>query len=1460
MALPLRRFFRLVKRMVLFILVSLFLLTLLFLIPGVQTRTARFLAQKVSDATQLDLGLGTFRYSFPNKFQFGKVWVKDEVGDTVIYVRKLKTTVAFISKDFGKLSFGNTTLIEPKLYLQTQLGDSMNGFERFLSSFSSKEPKKTNSPFQLTFNSILIEGMQFSKWWTDCDSCFSMHWKNGSLNAEKLFISGDSIGAKLNNISYENPSRFGLEHLEAEAYFTSRGSGLRNLIVQTPKNKISGTILLDYQSLNDFRDFAQKVNMNVSLQESTLDFGEIHTYFLSVPNLPSINTDLSFKGKLNDLEVESLHAEFLQTAVEIQGTISGIGETKDVLFDLEVSEIRTDGSSMQGLVSAFSEVKLPALLLNLDQLYIKGHYKGTPTHFDYSGAVNSDFGKVALDMHADISTQNAPTHLKGRFITTEFNLGNLSQLSYLNKLTANLFIDVSLGGKGEVEGFANGLIDRLDYNGYGYSGIRLDGGVKEDQFSGELSIKDPLLDFDFSGLAELNSDSGEYKFHAELAKLDLAGLGYVKDSVAVLSTKIDMNAKGVIPTNWNGEIRITETLYEEYYKLHFFDEIVLNTFQSDTGSTFSLNSDLVSANIRGKYSLADLPSFMKAYFDRYTGKPRADTSSVGDFIFDIGINNADLLTETFLPALKLEPGTQLKGSYLKKEDKLIGELVMGYLGYQEYEAENLHFQIGNYQNKPGARLRIAKLSNSKSSVDSIQLIVLPGVDSLRMRLSAMWVDTASYSFELNAAFTRPDSSSLVFSLKNSSINLPGHLIQGLKGGSVAFLNKSIELKEVNFLADGELIEIDGLISENPNDALDIRIAGLNLDILSPFLAQYKTRFKGVLSGKISASQLFGTPRIDSELSAPIFEFNDAKLGRLALKTDWEANSKEISIDASLMLGELKTLHLTGLINTKSTEADLSLELNRYRLSTINPYVEGIFENLRGFADGIILVKGQLAKPNIEGDIQLPGAAFTIPFLNTDYNLEGSPVLHISNHSIKLPNSILRDTRFGTKGSVNLNISHDHFTNLNLDLKIDANKLLCLNTNASHSSYYYGTAYGTGRIAVAGPLNKLKLTVDAKAEPGTIFTLLMGGPTEIGGSSFIEFKSKSADLIALLNEESNQLKKQNNGLEIEFNLDVTPDALLNVILDPQSGMMISARGEGRLQIGISNSGELSMVGNVGIDQGFYNFSFSNVITKKFTLIKGGSISWDGSPFEATIDIQALYQTRTSLGPILEDYKGVRTDIELYLLLTENLMNPNIDFRIKAPSATSDAQSKLANYMADNDRLTRQAFSILSLNAFMNDGLANNSGLFSPNAGTDLTYQLITDQLSNWLNSGVNFVDINVSYVGSEVPGELSEQLEVGLSKKVFNDRISINGEFDVPVGGQAQNQVLIGDVEVTYDITPDGRFKAKLFNRSNDQIQGQISTPYTQGLGIFYTTDFTDFDDLIHRVFGIKPKSPIADEP
>ena len=174
-----------------------------------------------------------------------------------------------------------------------------------------------------------------------------------------------------------------------------------------------------------------------------------------------------------------------------------------------------------------------------------------------------------------------------------------------------------------------------------------------------------------------------------------------------------------------------------------------------------------------------------------------------------------------------------------------------------------------------------------------------------------------------------------------------------------------------------------------------------------------------------------------------------------------------------------------------------------------------------------------------------------------------------------------------------------------------------------------------------------------------------------------------------------------------------------------------------------------------------------------------------------------------------------------------MNPTIDFDIQTPQATSDAQAKLQNYFSDKDRLNRQAFSILSMNTLLAEsGTNSGGGVFSETNLTNNTYQMLTNQVSNWLNSGVNFIDINVNYVGSEDPGVTNDEFEVGVSKKLMNDRLTINGEFDVPVGAdqaQSQQQSLVGDVELVYDITPDGRFKARMFNQTNDQLNGQITT-------------------------------------
>lgn len=52
--------------------------------------------------------------------------------------------------------------------------------------------------------------------------------------------------------------------------------------------------------------------------------------------------------------------------------------------------------------------------------------------------------------------------------------------------------------------------------------------------------------------------------------------------------------------------------------------------------------------------------------------------------------------------------------------------------------------------------------------------------------------------------------------------------------------------------------------------------------------------------------------------------------------------------------------------------------------------------------------------------------------------------------------------------------------------------------------------------------------------------------------------------------------------------------------------------------------------------------------------------------------------------------------------------------------------------------------------------------------------------------------------------------------------------------------VIGDVNLEYKITDDGRFRIKAFNRTNNLPIIENNAPYTQGIGIFYRREFDHF--------------------
>jgi hypothetical protein len=331
-----------------------------------------------------------------------------------------------------------------------------------------------------------------------------------------------------------------------------------------------------------------------------------------------------------------------------------------------------------------------------------------------------------------------------------------------------------------------------------------------------------------------------------------------------------------------------------------------------------------------------------------------------------------------------------------------------------------------------------------------------------------------------------------------------------------------------------------------------------------------------------------------------------------------------------------------------------------------------------------------------------------------------------------------------------------------------------------------------------------------------------------------------------------------GLTLKLNLQITPDAHAELIMDETVGDIISGTGKGELRIEMSPNGELEMFGDYELEKGDYLFTMRNIINKPFVLEPGGKLNWKGDPYNARIDLRAKYSTRTTLnGMVSSAPENQRATVDLYLILKGPLMNPTISFEIELPGASPAWQEELRNKLTNVDRLNQQAFSLLVLNMFWDENPATAA------AGSGLaanSVQVLSNQFSNWINAGTkDFIDINMNYSNGATRDQYDE-LEIGISKGFYDDRIIVNGILDVPVAGtnnaNAVPTEFAGDIEVLYKITKDGRIKVKAFNRNNQNnparaIDENGNTAYTQGVGIQYQKDFEGWGPFLKRFFSFK---------
>jgi hypothetical protein len=434
-----------------------------------------------------------------------------------------------------------------------------------------------------------------------------------------------------------------------------------------------------------------------------------------------------------------------------------------------------------------------------------------------------------------------------------------------------------------------------------------------------------------------------------------------------------------------------------------------------------------------------------------------------------------------------------------------------------------------------------------------------------------------------------------------------------------------------------------------------------------------------------------------------------------------------------------------------------------------------------------------------------------------------------------------------QGTINGNIFHNNFSRIQLDYDVTYRNMLVLNTTQKENKTFYGKIYGSGNVGIWGFLNNLHMQVRDTTTKGSKFFLPLDGPEEVDESDFITFvkkdtaKAKPDDPLT--------------GFNLEMFVTATPDAQMQIILDSKSGDMLNVQGLGDLRLQINTLGKFEMFGDYIMTNGDYLFTLENVINKKFDIDAGSSISWSGDPLAAQIDIVTSYRQRASVAPLLNDtsgdYRG-RVPIDCKLKISDKLFSPDIDFAIDFPTVDATAKSRIQNVLADEAELNRQVFSFLLFRTFVTPAIYNNNsgGVTAGGAAASTGSEMLSNRLSSFLNNyvgnltGLNDLEVGLNYRAGSNTGN---EVDLALSKQLFNNKVSIDGNFGVNNSQTTKNSSGIIDVNIEYKLTDDGRYRVKGFNRSNDVNQVATSGgPYTQGIGLFYREEFETVNQLFTR--------------
>ena len=1442
----------------------------IIVLPAMQTWLVQRATLYLSDELKTHISIRHVNIEFFKKIVLEEIYVEDLQHDTLLYAPQLKVSLSNFNYKTRKLTINSAELNDARIKLIRYKKIKGLNVDFLVDYFSSTDTDTvTVAVWNVKLKNVKLNNAAFSyrdQRWDDTTTCID--WEDvyaTHLNAELTDFTpeNDTMTFRIENISLKEKSGFDLKNFSADARTATHYFDFKKLNIATDQSSIHGRISFSFDHWSDFDDYNHKVKMSSSFTQSTLASEDLK-YFSS--ELNGLKKTVSFsgdaKGTVDRLKGKNLNIIYTpQCFFKGDATLTGLPDFNETYMELSVNELWLNKKDIETIPAypfvSSAKISLPPNIDYLGTVKFKGKFNGFYNDFVAYGNATTDIGFVSSDLNLKIGDGKSPAQYSGHLSTINFDIGKMLRLQPdVGKVSAHVQIKGSGLAVDRINTALDGTISELEVKGYPYHNLEVNGAMAKKLFNGSLIVRDENADFDFNGQVDYRGNLPVLNFVADVHKANLTNLNIIhRDNSASISTHAELRCIGNKLDNLQGSLLFDSTKYIEFPRGITINHLALHAEENQQHKRIRLESDFADASMTGNFKLSQIFSSAAFVLSQYIPAIKVkNSSSLDDQTFDYTIDLKETrgVLDVLMPDLSINAGTHLEGHFstisndftsVLRSDEVIykgvkfdGVNVTGNTsqGQLYINCKEDHIQIDNDLNLNNVLLS-GKANNNAAQFN----LLIADQDSA---LSKLNVDFILNFLNNNAVTMKLVPHEMMLEHNNWKLDSANLLVMDSTG---------IALKNYVFSSGDQLLNIAGRISRQITDQLNIGFSNFNLAVLNPVLRKYKAELGGIINGSTAVSSLYHKASVEGDLNITNLSFFNDTLGDAKIISNWNTGQGIIDISALVTRGGIENISADGkyIIKEKNDEIDFAIQLKKTNAKTFSNYLTGIASDISGIASGNFHLYGLASAPYLTGTAHLQKINFKIDYLNTSYSF--STDVELMEDYIGFTHVLLNDVK-GNKAIANGKIYHKHLHDFYFDVDIAAGKTQVLNTTAADNELFYGVAYASGIVRITGYLDYIKMDIGLKSEKGTEISIPLSNPEEVSHNSYITFINRNAAKDTILGEQVDI-----SGIEMNFDLDITQDAVIRLEFDPKIGDVIKGTGHGNITMNISPTEGFKMFGDYIIDNGQYLFTLQNVISKEFTIENGGYVRWSGDPYDAYVNINANYSNlKASLYDLIPDSTAgyhKLVPVVLKLNISDKLFNPVIKFDIDVKNIDATTESRVKRVINTEEAKYKQAVSLLVIRRFTpaDEFLTTGPTVKTSDVVGTNAYEFLSAQLSNWASQINENVNVGVNYQpGSNLT---QEQLEVALSTSLFNDRVTIDGNVGVANSNSTttanQNTTnLAGDFNVEVKANKDGRVRLKAFTRSNNNsLINNLNSQYTQGIGVFYREEFNSWNELMQRI-------------